>query len=122
MRVLLGLAVLFPLLGQTSQANDNFGSLADDCYREWQLRGWVIGEDRTPAAQVPRFAEGVRKICQKRSELYQDDPEISPYIQGRLPELAPYVFSADDTAIEQFIIKLQERRPGPQFSGTYMQD
>lgn len=115
---------LLAMISSTTQANadEMFGSLEQDCYQEWKARGWVIGEDNTPAHLVPRFDAGIKKICMVRSQLFASDPEISPYIQGRLPELAPYIFGADETAIESLIIKLKQRRPGPDYSGTFMRD
>lgn len=97
-------------------------SLVQDCFNEWKSRAWVIGEDNIPAHEVPKFAEGIRKVCQIRSQMYDDDPSVSPYIQGRLAELAPYLFSGDDEAIKQLIKKLQTRRPGQSYSGSFMRD
>lgn len=97
-------------------------SLVEDCFNEWKTRAWVIGEDKTLAHEVPKFAEGIRKVCRIRSQMYDDDPSVSPYIQGRLPELAPYLFSGDEEAIRQLIKKLQTRRPGPSYSGAFMRD
>lgn len=97
-------------------------SLADDCFNEWKSRGWVIGEDKTPAYKVPRFKAGIKKVCEVRSRLFEEDPTVSPYIQARLAELAPYLFSGDEAAIEELIIKLKTRRPGPAYSGAFMRD
>ena len=116
------LAICLTLINLPASAEPAFGSLADDCFNEWKTRGWVIGEDNTPAYEVERFADGIRKICEIRSQMFVDGPETSPYIQGRLAELAPYVFSADDKAIRTLIVKLKQRRPGHQFSGSFMQD
>lgn len=120
MRTLVFVCLL--VLTKTVMAGESFVNLADDCYNEWQHRGWVIGEDDTPAAEVPTFVEGIKKICAVRARMFAEDPTISPYIQARLAEIAPYVFSADEKTIESLVLKLKQRRPGPQFSGTYMQD
>lgn len=116
------LATCLMLINTAAIAEPAFGSLADDCFSEWKTRGWVIGEDNTPAHEVERFANGIRKICEVRSQMFIEDPEISPYIQGRLAELAPYVFSADESAVRTLILKLQQRPAGHQFSGSFMQD
>lgn len=96
--------------------------LSVDCYQEWQSRAWVIGEDNTPAAQVPRFAEGIKKMCELRASMHAENAEISPYIQGRMAELAPYLFAGDEAALRSLVNKLQQRRPGPDFSGAFMRD
>lgn len=103
-------------------ADYGLGSFADDCYQEWKMRGWTIGEDSTPAAELAPFAEGIRRICRLRSELYATDQSISPYIEGRMAEVAPYVFSDDEASIKHYILKLKERRPGPAYSGTFLSD
>lgn len=118
---LFGLA-LAQFLSTPVSAFDGEMNLIEDCYSEWKSRGWVVGEDETPANELPQFAAGVRKVCEIRSRLYEDDPSISPYIQARLPELAPYLFSADEKAIEQLVRKLQTRRPGQSYSGSFMRD
>ncbi len=122
MRVLFLIAFISILSATSVNAGQTFGLLADDCFNEWKTRGWVIGEDNTPAYQVEKFANGIRKICEIRSQMFAVDPEISPYIQGRLAELAPYVFSGDEQAIRGLISKLKQRRPGDQFSGSFMRD
>lgn len=118
---LLGL-ILSWIISPVSFALDGKMTLAEDCFNEWKSRGWVIGEDSTPAVEVPKFAEGIKKVCGVRSRLYEEDPTVSPYIQARLPELAPYLFAGDEKAIETLIRKLQTRRPGPAYSGAFMRD
>lgn len=122
MRHLFLIASMPMLMTMPLSAEPAFGSLAKDCYNEWKTRGWVLGEDNTPAHDVERFANGIRKICEIRSQMFVEDTEISPYIQGRLAELAPYVFSGDEQAIRMLITKLNQRRPGHQFSGSFMHD
>lgn len=122
MRHLFLIASMPMLMTMPLSAEPAFGSLANDCYNEWKTRGWVLGEDNTLAHDVERFANGIRKICEIRSQMFVEDTEISPYIQGRLAELAPYVFSGDEQAIRMLITKLNQRRPGPQFSGSFMHD
>ena len=116
--------LVFSLLGisLSAHAADGFGSLSHDCYQEWKSRGWVIGEDKTPAHQIPLFASGIRKMCTVRARLFVDNPAISPYIEGRLPELAPYLFSGTEADMESLILKLEQRRPGHRFSGHFMHD
>jgi len=113
----------FCLLGlyQSVSANE-LGLLEEDCFNEWKTRQWVIGEDKTPAYQVPRFAEGIKKLCDTRVRMFNANPDISPYIQGRIAELAPYIFSGNDKAFEALIMKVEARPLGSQFSGTYMRD
>lgn len=122
MRICLGLGLALSLWLPTLGANDLFPDLSTDCYLEWQSRGWVIGEDYTPAQQVPRFADGIRKLCALRARMHASDASVSPYIQGRLAELAPYLFAADEQQLQSLIKKLQQRRPGHDFSGTFMRD
>ncbi len=118
---LLGLILTY-FFSSPAFSFDGEMNLEQDCYNEWKSRAWVIGEDQTPAHQVPRFSAGIKKVCSIRSRLYENDPSVSPYIQARLPELAPYLFSGDDAAIEQLIMKLRQRRPGPAYSGAFMRD
>lgn len=123
MRFLLHVNGLFLLTFSSLLIADNgLGTLADDCYREWSTRGWTIGEDQTPAVQVPRFSEGIKRVCELRSVLHADDKTISPYIQGRLADIAPYVFINDDEVLKQYIVKLKDRDPGPVYSGTFLSD
>lgn len=114
------LAIIFSM--PQVNAGEMFGSLEQDCYQEWKSRGWVIGEDNTPAHLVPRFDEGIKKICKARSQMFASDPDISPYIQGRIAELAPYIFGGDQAAIETLIIKMKQRRLDPGYSGAFMRD
>lgn len=86
------------------------------------MRGWTIGEDHTPAAELEAFSSGIQRICRLRSELHAADETISPYIQSRLAEIAPYVFSDNEAAIKQYILKLKERLPGLTYSGTFLSD
>lgn len=111
------------LCGMTAvNAQDFLPDLSADCYQEWQSRGWVIGEDNTPAHEVPRFAQGIKKMCETRADMHGENADISPYIQGRIAELAPYLFAGDEAAMRSLIKKLQQRRPGPDFSGAFMRD
>lgn len=120
----LNLLIAFAYMCCFAQANaqDFLPDLATDCYQEWQSRGWVIGEDNTPADQVQRFAEGIRKMCELRASMNAEDASVSPYIQGRIAELAPYLFAGDEAALRTLVRKLQQRRPGPDFSGAFMRD
>lgn len=120
--VLLTFCFLFWLAGVGVHAQDSLPDLSADCYQEWQSRRWVIGEDNTPAHEVPRFAQGIKKMCETRADMHSENADISPYIQGRLAELAPYVFAGDEAAMRGLIKKLQQRRPGPDFSGAFMRD
>jgi hypothetical protein len=111
------------LCGMTGvHAQDFLPDLSADCYQEWQSRGWVIGEDNTPAYEVPRFANGIKKMCETRADMHSESADISPYIQGRLAELVPYLFAGDEAAMRSLVKKLQQRRPGPDFSGAFMRD
>jgi|GEM_PF-989668 len=103
-------------------AGNTMRTLAEDCFQEWTMRGWTLGEDETLASEIRPFSEGIQRICQLRSELHAEDETVSPYIEGRLAEIAPYVFSRDDKAIKQYILKLKERHPGPQYSGSFLSD
>jgi hypothetical protein len=123
MRFLLLINGLIVLNFSTFVVADNgLGSFADDCFQEWKMRGWTIGEDNTPAADFAPFVDGIKRICKLRSELYAADQSISPYIEGRMAEVAPYVFSVDEASIKHYILKLKERRPGFAYSGTFLTD
>lgn len=121
MKTNLIVTVFFACLYQSVSANE-LGLLEKDCFNEWKTRQWVLGEDKTPAYQVPRFAEGIKQICETRARLFKTNPDISPYIQGRIAELAPYIFSGDNKNYESLIRKIEERPSKPQFSGAYMRD
>lgn len=123
MRLLLLVNGLFVLhFSSLLMAENKMNTLAEDCFHEWTMRGWTIGEDQTPASQLKTFSEGIQRICQLRSELHAEDENVSPYIEGRLAEIAPYVFSGDEEAIKQFILQLEERRPGTYYSGSFLSD
>ena len=108
--VYLVLMVSSPVLAADMQ---NSQSLIKDCYQEWQSRGWTLGEDRRPADNVAGFREGIMRICEARTELFLQDQDISPYIQGRLRDLAPYVFTATKEDIKQRILQVKDRTDYP---------
>lgn len=110
------------LFSSSLMAENTMYTLAEDCYQEWSMRGWTIGEDQTPAAELKPFSEGIQRICKLRSQLHAEDDSISPYIEGRLAEIAPYVFTSDEESIKHYILKLNERRPGPTYSGSFLSD
>jgi hypothetical protein len=103
-------------------AENKMKTLAEDCFQVWTMQAWTIGEDETPASQVKPFSEGIQRICQLRSELHAEDHTISPYIEGRLAEIAPYVFSGDEEAIKQYILQRKVRLPGSYYSGNFLSD
>lgn len=121
MKVTLIVTVCFSFLYHSVSANE-LGLLEEDCFNEWKTRQWVLGEDKTLAYQVPRFAEGIKQLCETRVRLFKSNPDISPYIQGRMAELAPYIFSGDSKAYESLIMKIEEQPSTPRFSGAYMRD
>jgi len=92
-------------------------SLITDCYQEWQSRGWTLGEDRRPAEKVIGFRDGIMRICEVRTELFLQDENVSPYIQGRLRDLAPYVFTATKEDIKQRILQVNDQTGYPNGSG-----
>ena len=104
--VYLFLMVSSPVIAADMQ---NSQSLIKDCYQEWQSRGWTLGEDRRPADSVAGFRDGIMRICEVRTELFLEDQEISPYIQGGLRELAPYVFTATKEDMKQRILQVKDR-------------
>jgi hypothetical protein len=53
------------------------------------------------------------RICEVRTELFLEDQEISPYIQGGLRELAPYVFTATKEDMKQRILQVKDRTGYP---------
>ncbi|MBN47245.1 MULTISPECIES: hypothetical protein [unclassified Methylophaga] len=88
-------------------------SLITDCYQEWQSRGWTLGEDRRPASTIIGFREGIMRICEVRTELFLQGADVSPYIQGRLRDLAPYVFTATKEDIKQRILQVNDQTGYP---------
>ncbi|MDX1750104.1 MAG: hypothetical protein R3271_07275 [Methylophaga sp.] len=108
--IYLFLMVSSPVIAADMQ---NAQSLIKDCYQEWQSRGWTLGVDRRPADSVADFREGIMRICEARTELFFQDQDISPYIQGRLRDLAPYVFTATKKDIKQRILQMKDRTDYP---------
>ncbi|MCL5974355.1 MAG: hypothetical protein M1270_00710 [Gammaproteobacteria bacterium] len=92
-------------------------SLITDCYQEWQSRGWTLGEDQRLADDVDNFREGIIRICEVRAELFLQGENISPYIQGRLRDLAPYIFTANKADIKQRILMVKGQTAYPGGSG-----
>ncbi|MDO8825432.1 hypothetical protein [Methylophaga sp.] len=88
-------------------------SLITDCYQEWQSRGWTLGEDQRLADEVENFRNGIIRICEVRAELFLQGENISPYIQGRLRDLAPYIFTADKEDIKQRILMVNGQMSYP---------
>lgn len=82
--------------------------LANDCYQEWQTRGWTIGEDGTPAADLANFRSGIELICQVRAELFNENADISPYIQESMREVAPFILTANKSDIREHILRVQK--------------
>ncbi len=107
------------LVSTTSFAADmqNPQSLMQDCYQEWQSRGWTLGADRKPAEDVIGFRDGIMLICEVRTELFLGDENVSPYIQGRLRDLAPFVFTASKVDIKQRILQMESQTGYPAGSG-----
>mgnify|MGYP003644678794 FL=1 len=108
--VYLFLIVSSPVIAADMQ---NSQSLIKDCYQEWQSRGWTLGEDRRPADSVAGFRDGIMRICEVRTELFLQDEDVSPYIQGRLRDLAPYVFTATKEDIKQRILQVKDQTGYP---------
>ena len=92
-------------------------SLITDCYQEWQSRGWTLGEDKRPAANIVGFREGIMRICEVRTELFLQGENVSPYIQGRLRDLAPYVFTASKEDLKQRILQVNDQTCYPGGAG-----
>ena len=92
-------------------------SLVNDCYQEWQSRGWTLGEDQRPAKDIQGFSDGIMRICEVRTELFLQGEDVSPYIQGRLRDLAPYVFTANKEDIKQRILQMSDQTGYPGGSG-----
>lgn len=90
--------------------------ISNDCYQEWQSRGWVVGAEGTIAADLPRFQAGIEQFCEVRTELYLTDSSYSPYIQETLRELAPFIFTATKQQIRDHIIHVHAS--GERFSGN----
>lgn len=103
--IYLFLIVSTPLIAADMQ---NAQSLMKDCYQEWQTREWTLGEDRQPAESVIGFRNGIMRICEARTELFLQGEDVSPYIQGQLRDLAPYVFTAGKEEIKQRILQVEE--------------
>lgn len=105
--VISGWFILVPL-AQAGTAEMAAQHLAKDCYQEWQSRGWTIGEDGTPAADLANFRSGIELICQVRAELFRENTEISPYIQETMREIAPFILTANKADIRDYIISIEK--------------
>lgn len=92
-------------------------SLVTDCHQEWQSRGWTLGEDQRPAKDIQGFSDGIMRICEVRTELFLQGEDVSPYIRGRLRDLAPYVFTANKEDIKQRILQMSNQTCYPGGSG-----
>lgn len=82
--------------------------LAKDCFQEWQSRGWTIGEDGTPAADMANFRAGIALICEVRAELFSENTGVSPYIQETMREIAPFILTASKADVRDYILMIQE--------------
>jgi len=90
--------------------------ITNDCYQEWQSRGWVVGAEGAIAADIPRFQAGIERFCEVRTELYLTDPSYSPYIQETMRELAPFIFNASKQQIREYIVQVHSS--GERFIGN----
>lgn len=113
-----GISLLFlvsiPLIAADMQRSQN---LMMDCYQEWQSRGWTLGEDRQLADNILGFRNGIMQICEARTELFLQGEDVSPYIQGRLRDLSPYIFTASKDEIIQRILQVKDQTGYPAGSG-----
>lgn len=104
-------AVVFMFFAPVSQAGVAgipVQQLAKDCYQEWHARGWTIGEDGTPAADLANFRAGIEAICEVRAELFIKNAEISPFIMETMREIAPFILTASKSDIREYILMVQE--------------
>ena len=101
-------SLLLVPLAQAGISEAPVSQLAKDCYQEWQSRGWTIGEDGTPAADMENFRNGIELICEVRAELFGKHAEISPYIQESMREIAPFILTASKADIREYILMVQE--------------
>lgn len=95
-------------LAQAGIGERHAQQLANDCYQEWHTRGWTIGEDGTPAADLANFRSGIELICQVRAELFNENADISPYIQESMREVAPFILTANKADIREHILRVQK--------------
>lgn len=102
-----GCLLLVPLV-QAGIGERPTQQLANDCYQEWHTRGWTIGEDGTPAADLANFRSGIELICQVRAELFNENADISPYIQESMREVAPFILTANKADIREHILRVQK--------------
>jgi hypothetical protein len=115
---LLGLFVV--MLQPASAETASTQQLATQCYQEWQSRGWRLGEDGTLAANIPAFKNGIETLCEVRADMAQTDPTVSPFVEGTMPELAPYMFTGNKADMKVLVEKLKHRKPG--YAGQFMRD
>lgn len=108
MNVLFSTLLLFALPTQAGMTEAPTSRLAKDCYQEWHTRGWTIGEDGTPAADLANFRAGIELICEVRAELFNENTEISPYIQESMREVAPFILTASKADIREYILLVQK--------------
>lgn len=107
-KIFISSLLLFAPLTQAGIGESPSGQLAQDCYQEWQTRGWTIGEDGTPAADLANFRAGIELICEVRSELFNENANISPYIQESMREIAPFILTASKADIREYILMIQQ--------------
>lgn len=119
MRHCIILASILFLYGCNEQSNnieqttiDPVVQLTDWCFEHWKGQQWTLGESNLPAVDNLNFAEGIRKVCRARAELYAEGYEIYPFITDTMQrEVYALVFSADiediKSHIKQHLPKLQ---------------
>jgi|TARA_R100000353_G_scaffold175084_2_gene144511 hypothetical protein len=86
--------------------------LTDWCFQHWTEQQWTLGETNLPAVENQSFAEGIRKVCRARAELYAEGYEIYPFITDTMQrEIYALVFSASvediKSHLKQHLPKLQ---------------
>lgn len=78
--------------------------LTDWCFENWKEQQWTLGDSNLPAIDNLAFAEGVRKVCRARAELYAEGYEIYPFISDTMQrEIYALVFSSDIEDIKSHI-------------------
>lgn len=103
--LLLGAALSLVIFGSVAdEKKDVTEKLTEACYLDWQSKGWQIRGQNKLADNNPAFREGIRKVCQARSELYMEGYEITPFIKDDSQrDVYPLVFSSDVEAIKSHL-------------------
>lgn len=89
---------------QAEEEQQHIAQLSHYCYLSWQEYDWTMGEHGLPAKNNIAFAEGIKRICQVRAELFFEGYEVSPFIDPDSQHtIFPIVFMPDEQELKAVI-------------------